>query len=473
MTSPSTEINHSDLTGAEIVSQVLTSADETPERVELAVEGSLPSWLTGMLLRNGPGRWEFDEAELHHWFDGMSMLHSFDFRDGSVHYANRFIRSKAYRSLEETGKLSYREFASDPCRSRFKRFQSLFSPNITDNPNVSVWKFGEKFIAMSEIPMAMEFDAQTLETAGVAFKNPDTFATAHPHLDATRGELVNLSCKLGARSKQRFFRTPPGGKAKSIASFNRRHPTYQHSFGMSSRWLIFTEFPFAVNPLDIVLSGRPFVENFKFRADQDTKITIVDRETGEVGGQWLADAGFTFHHVNAYEDGEDVVVDLCRFDDARIVEQLYLEPLRSSGAFEAGYLHRYRLTPGAERANEQRVSEAPIELPRINYAANNGRPYQFVYGVGGSSFGDLVKIDAHSGDAISWSEPNCAVGEPVFAASPESRAEDDGVLLSVVFDGSAGRSFLLVLDAADLREVARAEVANPIPAGFHGSYVAA
>ena len=40
--------------------------------------------------------------------------------------------------------------------------------------------------------------------------------------------------------------------------------------------------------------------------------------------------------------------------------------------------------------------------------------------------------------------------------------------LSVVLDGRSGTSFLLVRDAASFDEVARAEVPQHIPYGFHG-----
>ncbi|MFB6375192.1 MAG: carotenoid oxygenase family protein, partial [Bradymonadaceae bacterium] len=64
----------------------------------------------------------------------------------------------------------------------------------------------------------------------------------------------------------------------------------------------------------------------------------------------------------------------------------------------------------------------------------------------------------------------CYPGEPVFVPRAEAEAEDDGVLLSVVLDGEAGRSFLVVLDAATLEEVGRATVPHHIPLGFHGDY---
>jgi beta,beta-carotene 9',10'-dioxygenase len=58
----------------------------------------------------------------------------------------------------------------------------------------------------------------------------------------------------------------------------------------------------------------------------------------------------------------------------------------------------------------------------------------------------------------------------VFVARPDAEHEDDGVLLSVVLDGSADSSFLLVLNAADLTEVARAQAPHHIPFSFHGQF---
>jgi carotenoid cleavage dioxygenase-like enzyme len=454
------------------------SNDDMPQRTELPVSGELPTWLSGQLLRNGPGRWKFDGGEVNHWFDGMSLVHSFEVADGRVHYMNRFIESRAYKEFRASGKLSLSEFASDPCRTRFQRIQSIFRPQVTDNPAINAFKFGEQYIALSETAMAYEFDAKTLETVGVAYENPDMFATAHPHLDGASGEMLNLSCKFGPRSSQSFFRLQPNTLVqKRIAKLVRRHPTYQHSFGMSGRWLIFTEFPLRVNPLDILRTGRPFIENFEYHPEEGTKITLIDRQTGEIGGEWQAEPGFCFHHVNAWEDGDDVVVDLCRFDDASIVENLYLEKIRE-GMYPAdagAFLHRYRLTPGAERAEEHRVSEEAIELPRINYKDNNCKPYHWVYGVGmgpgaGVPFDRLVKIDATDGSSTVWQEDNCLVGEPVFISDPDGTTEDDGVLLSLALDGDAERSMLLVLDARDMTELARAEISRPVPPGFHGNF---
>ena len=103
---------------------------------ELPLEGKLPDWLQGSLIRTGPAKWEVGEQAMRHWFDGFAMLHRFGFANGRVSYANRFLETRAYRAAQEKGEIVYSEFATDPCRSLFSRIFSLFSPKISDNANV-------------------------------------------------------------------------------------------------------------------------------------------------------------------------------------------------------------------------------------------------------------------------------------------------------------------------------------------------
>src|SRR5207302_8554772 len=90
----------------------------------LPVDGALPAWLSGSLLRNGPALFEDRERSVRHWFDGQAMLHRFTIADGRVSYANRFLRTKAYEAMR-SGRLSFSEFATDPCRSIFKRVMTV------------------------------------------------------------------------------------------------------------------------------------------------------------------------------------------------------------------------------------------------------------------------------------------------------------------------------------------------------------
>ncbi len=94
----------------------------------LPLAGELPSWLNGSLLRTGPAKFEIGEQRMRHWFDGLAMLHRFSIADGRVSYGNRYLHSRSYRAAQEQGRLVYGEFATDPCRSLFKRVQTLFAP---------------------------------------------------------------------------------------------------------------------------------------------------------------------------------------------------------------------------------------------------------------------------------------------------------------------------------------------------------
>jgi beta,beta-carotene 9',10'-dioxygenase len=115
-------------------------------------------------------------------------------------------------------------------------------------------------------------------------------------------------------------------------------------------------------------------------------------------------------------------------------------------------------------------------LPRIHYRRCAGLQYRYVYAAGnavpGHFLDTLVKVDLAQNATSAWYEEGCYPGEPVFVATPEAAAEDDGVILSVVLDAKKAASFLLILDAASFREVARAEVSHHIPFGFHGNYFA-
>jgi carotenoid cleavage dioxygenase-like enzyme len=410
---------------------------------------------------------------MNHWFDGLAMLHRFSFADGTVSYANRFLETRAYRAARAKGRLSYSEFATDPCRSLFQRVTSMFSPALTDNANVNLVKLGERFVAMTETPLPVQFDGDTLAAAGVAYRAPGQVSTAHPHLDRPNGGMINYAAQLGPRSSYRFFHVAPGATEPAvIARRPVREPAYMHSFGLTERWLVLMEFPLVVNPLSLALSGRPYIENFSWKPELGTRIHLLSRTGGRDLGPFRTDACFAFHHVNAYEDGDQVVVDVCTYPDAGIVEDLYLERLRAGKPVAGAALERFRVSPDTESVTVERLLDETIELPRINYGRSNERAYRYVWGVGtaGGWLDRIVKGDLATRTSQIWHEDGTFPGEPVFVASPGAQEEDEGVLLSVVLDSRRETSFLLVLDAQTLEELARAEVPHAIPFGFHGQF---
>jgi len=446
----------------------------------LPVEGRLPSWLTGTLLRNGPALFEDDQRPVRHWFDGQAMLHRFTISDGSVSYANRFLRTRAHAAMRD-GRLAYSEFATDPCRSIFRRAMTLFDAQITDNAAVSIARLGDEYHAMTEGPMSVRFDPRTLATLGYGERTPGTFATAHPHHDSSSGALINMASTLGPRSSYRFYTQAPGARPTVLARSGVKRPGYVHSFAMSERYLALTEFPFRVNPIEIPLSGRPFIENFHWDPQSPTRILVFERDGGRLAGEYETEAGFAFHHVGAWEEGGSLVMEYCDHESPAIIDALYLDRLRGAGDRAEAQrtpprLRRVTIDLDRGRVSSAYRSDHDIEMPSINEDSHYLRPYRYVYGLATAldrsyeAADRLVKLDNQTGESIVWSEPATYVGEPVFVSRPGASREDDGILLSVVLDSSRARSDLLVLDAASMTELARARAPHVIPHGIHGGF---
>lgn len=456
-----------------------TSQEQEVSVGALPVEGKLPEWLTGSLVRVTPAKLEVGGRRLRHWFDGLAMLNVFSIRGDKVAYGSRFLESETYRTARERGEWKVAGFAQDPCRSIFKRFTAMFSP--TDNCNVNLARIGERYIALTETPMPLEFDPRTLDTLGpVRFDDSlgGRVTTAHPHHDRVRDELVNYVVHMGPRNSYRLYGLPAeSGERRLIASHPVKEPAYMHSFGMSERYLVLAEFPLVLNPLRTVFSGRPFIEKYRWKPERGTRFLVFDRETGELAGTCHAEPFFAFHHVNAFERDGRLMVDLCAYDDPSIIQALYLDEEGPVGPLPEAELRRYCLSLEDGTAEAETIADGGLELPRIDYGRCNGRDYRFGYFTaitpGGAEprwIDRLVKVDVGDGSKREWYEHGCFPGEPIFVRAPGAHAEDDGVVLSVVLDSRAGVSFLLVLDASSFEELGRAQAPQHIPVAFHGEF---
>ncbi len=453
---------------------VQTLDSEVTDR-HLPVEGNIPRWVDGTLLRTGPAKFEVGDRSLRHWFDGFAMLHRFAITNGSVRYSNKYLETSSYTHATDHNELAYGEFATDPCRDLWERFFSVFSTDSTDNANVNIARHADRFTALTETPIPVEFDPDTLETLGVVDDNADfgDMSSAHPHRDD--GVTFNYVTSFSRTSEYKLYRVRDDGDTHDVfATLSRKHPAYLHSFGLTPSYLVLVEFPFVVNPRDFLLRNRPFIENYQWDPDRGTQFTLVDRTTGNVTAEFTTDAFFAFHHVNAYEADDTVVVDIVAYDDASIIEDFYLDTITAPDfSPEPARLVRFRL---ADAITSEVIYSGPIELPRINYDRANTSQYQYVYGVGNRENpprdlpNTLLKVDVTSGTATVWDEPGTYPGEPVFVEAPAATTEDDGVILSVVLNPDTHQSFLLVLDASSFVELARASVSHHIPIGFHGNF---
>ncbi len=448
-------------------------------RIDL--DGKLPRWLTGTLLRNGPALFEIGEEKFNHWFDGLAMLHAFSFKGGRVSYRNRFLRSSQYWAWQREGRIKFSELATDPapdpCRQIFSGVSTLPVLGRIPNANVTIEKLAGQFRAHTEVPVPVRFNPKFLNTMGIgdAERMQGKLGTAHPHFDPETGERFSYEVELVPPSGLRVI-SEKGNRRRELAFIPQAMPGYLHSFGLTRRFVVIVSQPFNFNLGKFLGPDRgPIITNYEWQPDEPTRIILVDRRRGGVVRTVETDAFFAFHHINAYERDGKVIVDVCAHKDAGVIDALYLKKIRKGNKVPQARYRRFEIKLSNGRMSQRNLIGPHIELPQKNYDRVNGRPYRYAYGVGvkkgSSTFIDqLVKADVKKGEAKIWRERGVYPGEPVFVARPGARAEDDGVILSVVLDGIRRRSGLLVLDARNMEEIARASVPHHIPFGFHGLY---
>jgi carotenoid cleavage dioxygenase len=146
------------------------------------------------------------------------------------------------------------------------------------------------------------------------------------------------------------------------------------------------------------------------------------------------------------------------------------------------HLWRWTLDIATGTVVERQLSDVPLEFPRVDERVVGRRhDVGWASGVrsvdGRSGFGgQLVRIDGATGDARGVDlGPGRLGGEWVMVPRDGGSAQDDGWLLSLVYDQAEDRSDLVVLAADDpgAGPVATVQLPTRVPLGFHGNWVPA
>ena len=199
---------------------------------------------------------------------------------------------------------------------------------------------------------------------------------------------------------------------------------------------------------------------------------VVNKHTGKHIGSFKTESFYSINTINAFEDGNTLHIDVIAHKDTRLIALTTLEALRREHReqeFSPSYAKRLSINVPQKTVTTQNLAQKTIEFPALNkkYAMKN---YSYVYGLSALSPEgfphQLVKINVKTGDYLSWFEQGCYAGSPVFVPKPQSALEDDGALLSIVFDSNTQRSFLLILDAQTMAEHARCILPHHIPLGI-------
>lgn len=457
----------------------LTSLNTKTKDLSLPIKGTLPSWLSGTLLRVGPGKFEINEGHAHHWLDGFAMVHRFAITDGSVCYSNKLLKSDYYKNAVKTGVLE----APRPNKGKsfLSRCASAFTTpkEIYDNANVNIVSYGNQCVALTETPAPLAFDPQTLKTIkSLTFQDTlgGHFCCAHPHFDKATNQWINFFITYGNTSSYTIYTMKKDSmKRKLLTTIDVDYPAYMHSFAVTQKYIILTESPFVLNPIDLLFGDKSFLGYFTWKPENGTRFIVVDKETGEHIGDYITDAFFAFHHVNAFDDNDTITLDIPIYPDTAILGSYSFKNMCDpDGQFPHTKLERFIINLDQEEVKSITLNAQDIEMPRINEQCCT-KQYHYVYGVSRSDddspfANSITKVDVHTNVVTTWQQKNCYPSEPIFVARPDAKTEDDGILLSVVLDVQHSNSFLLLLDAKNMEEIARASTPHHIPFTIHGTF---
>jgi torulene dioxygenase len=363
----------------------------------------------------------------------------------------------------------------------------------------------------TDAAMFQQLDPETLEPVGIADQtklHPDLkgpLSGAHAKSDPVTGDVFNYNLAFGRKPIYRIFRTSAStGETEIIAKINDAPGAYLHSFTLTENYVVLAVWSsyYAMGGVKMLLEKNILDTISDFDPNRKVAWYVIDRRQGKgVVSTFKSDPFFCFHTVNGWEEpsktveGEtDIVTDLLAYDNLDVLKRLYYDHIMSSSdltkkylpgtAVREGsrwYLKRFRLPAVTQKTQQKEVlvdwtasKDNSGELPTLNpkYITKKHRHSYGVSDHGKSALWDtLVKYDTETHQSIFWSVDGQTPGEAIFIPDPERTEEDDGVLLSVVLDGFAGKSYLLCLDAKTMKERGRASLENAVGFGFHGTHV--
>jgi all-trans-8'-apo-beta-carotenal 15,15'-oxygenase len=412
------------------------------------IEGEIPAGLTGTLFRNGPGKLEIGGTSIQHPFDGDGMICAVTIENGRAHFRNRYVRTEGYVAESKTNKIMYRGVFGTARAGGW--IKNLFDTKLKNIANTQVIYWGGKLLALWEAAEPHRLNPATLETIGLEYFNgklkPGGAFAAHPWIDpqGPDGEpcLVNFSIQAGVSFTLNLYELNLAGEIVRQQDHVIPGFAFVHDFAITPNYALFFQNPVKFNPFPFLFGAKGAGECIDFEPEKSTKIIIVPRDGKSQPKILETQAGFIFHHANAFENEGKIIVDSICYASLPSVEPGSDFRDVNFGRLDPGQLWRFELdltTGTVDRTLlEPRCCEFPVVHPdRV------GREYRYAYmGAAATIAGNqplqaLAKIDVTTGEETLYDyAPNGFVNEPVFVPKPGG-SEEEGWLLAMVFDGCA------------------------------------
>jgi len=447
---------------------------ETEDDYRVELDGTVPAGLRGTLYRNGSGRNELGGEWFPHWFDGDGMISAIRFADDGVHYRNRYVRTENYRDETKAGRIVHRGFGK--MRPYGALGNAFRQPANVSNTSV-VMEHG-RLLSLWEGGPPWELDPETLDTRGIADHGGVLKAfSAHPRIDPVTGELFNFGIDYGARTTLTPYSIDRGIVTR-LPAVVLPYPVMNHDFVLTARHLAFCLGPILVSPLKFLLGLASFDGALHWEGARPTIVLLVPRDGRGEPRLIEIEPFFQFHFANGFEEDGAIVFDVARYPDYRTIGQALRDYWRSEWpAAGMATLARLRVDLSSGKAESRTFDTGTAnEFPRIN-PAWTGRKQRYAYiacNPADRTRGlqqQIARVDFDSG-AVTRHDfgPDGYPGEPMFI--PTGLSEDDGVVVTLVFDAATQHTSIVGLDTRDLaaRPLFVGRLRHHVPFSLHGFF---
>ncbi len=446
------------------------------------IEGEVPKDLKGTFFRNGPGRQKIGGKPYGHWFDGDGMLCAFTFDEGKVHFKNRYVRTPKY--VEETAaqEILYRGFGTQIPGGFFKNFLKMPA-----NPaNTSTIYHGGHLLALNEGGKPWALNPENLETIGEftyeGGLDPSMVFSAHGKVHQRTGDYINFGAGMsgfglkGPKPCVNVYRINPAGELFQKGQIPLESFPFCHDFALTDKYAIFFigSIQFA-GMGGVILGTSTIADNVQFDETVPMQVVVVDLDTLTEVKRFETDPGAIIHFGNAFEEGDEVIVD-GMFADNFEANSTLTDVFNPDGRFNGGQYYRYHMNMVTGDLRAEKVTEVESEFPTFNtsYGGSRNAVNYTACSVdnGANSFFNAIQRITFDGDATVVTLPPGYYGsEPLFAPKVDAKKEDDGYLLEVVYNGFDHISELQIYRADDVQDrVCSMRLNHHVPHQFHGFF---
>ena len=423
------------------VTEQLTLAD-------LKVNGKIPEELDGRYVRTGPNPITGTST---HPFLGDGMLHGMRLRDGKAEwYRNRYVQTP---------------FITDPSVDVLDL--SVMMDMKSSKANTHVMGHAGKILVLEEGHFPYVVDGQLNTVGPTDFDGVLTGSfTAHPKICPTTGELLAFGYSA-LEPYLRYLRISADGKLVQTENITVGGPTMMHDFNITQNNVIFMDLP-AVFNLELAMTGEMPI---RWDESYPARLGVMPRNGNDTQVRWFdINPCYVFHPLNSYEDGDKIIIDVARFSHMWKASTMDFPPPE---------LWRWTIDTVSGKVHEEQVDDRPAEFPRVaDSVIGMKHRYGYLAGMSQSknpseASGAILKYDRETGvrSDIEFGRGRTG-GEPVFVPAANSSTEDDGYLMTYIYDASSDSSSFVIMDAASMDSTPVASIDLPrIPGGFHGSWI--